>query len=657
MGGRNCCVPSCRRKSHDHRRRKIPNGLTFHCFPAWRRNEGEQISELTMRRRAAWVAAVGRGDITFNHIPTSMRVCSRHFHSGKPAYEMLESDPDWIPSLHLGPRDGTSRRTEHLSEQRDRDQKRRLTPETGPSPLSTTAQREPEGGIPAYEMLESSSDWVPSLQLGSSEGTSRPAECLLLSEQRDRDQKQRLTPETGPSPVCRTAQREPEGGPVGTAVRPWREVKSLLQSVLLPRDETGEQPPAAKKMDLSFRDFFRDALEASLEACSRSRSPSARQTSVSGDYEVELNFKLPPVKEENQTCDVSSSSGCLNCVSLQRTIVELQEKLSRLTGEQQEVEALLQPDQVLQSPETGHTEETETAYFLECDQAESPAFVPDERGSEDSLECDQVESPAAVVTDEFENEGEGVEEDYSSVGGSPRRSRKKGDAETWDENIQKARGMMKNQEPGLNQMGMRCQSAACQKSIKLCCNDIEDSKREEIFKYFWGKLDWKERKTFVKSLVQVSSVKRRRTGAEESRRSASNSCHLVVDGRKIRVCQSMFLSTLGINQWCFLKWVGRRGKNPERACERATVRSEQHDFLKTFLLDLPKVSSHPCMSSSSKMYLEPVFKSIRRLHTDYKRCCAQHGIQSLSRQVFTNIFNDLNLSLFRQKKGDVLLET
>ncbi|XP_038562464.1 uncharacterized protein LOC119894039 isoform X4 [Micropterus salmoides] len=386
MGGRNCCVPSCRRKSHDHRRRKIPNGLTFHCFPAWRRNEGEQISELTMRRRAAWVAAVGRGDITFNHIPTSMRVCSRHFHSGKPAYEMLESDPDWIPSLHLGPRDGTSRRTEHLSEQRDRDQKRRLTPETGPSPLSTTAQREPEGGIPAYEMLESSSDWVPSLQLGSSEGTSRPAECLLLSEQRDRDQKQRLTPETGPSPVCRTAQREPEGaGPVGTAVRPWREVKSLLQSVLLPRDETGEQPPAAKKMDLSFRDFFRDALEASLEACSRSRSPSARQTSVSGDYEVELNFKLPPVKEENQTCDVSSSSGCLNCVSLQRTIVELQEKLSRLTGEQQEVEALLQPDQVLQSPETGHTEETETAWMEplsppEDDQDSSVRSTPTEPG-------------------------------------------------------------------------------------------------------------------------------------------------------------------------------------------------------------------------------------------------------------------------------------
>lgn len=83
MGGRNCCVKNCRRRSHDHLGRRIPNGLTFHCFPAWRRNEGAQISALTCRRRAAWVAAVGRSSITFNHITKSMRVCSRHFHSGQ----------------------------------------------------------------------------------------------------------------------------------------------------------------------------------------------------------------------------------------------------------------------------------------------------------------------------------------------------------------------------------------------------------------------------------------------------------------------------------------------------------------------------------------------------------------------------------------------
>ncbi|XP_027892471.1 uncharacterized protein LOC114156302 isoform X2 [Xiphophorus couchianus] len=102
MGGRECCVISCGSSSHSHQGRMFLNGLSFHCFPAWRTKEGDFISELTRRRRDAWVTAVGRREITFDRIPSSMRVCSRHFLSGKPAYEMLDSDPDWVPSLHLG---------------------------------------------------------------------------------------------------------------------------------------------------------------------------------------------------------------------------------------------------------------------------------------------------------------------------------------------------------------------------------------------------------------------------------------------------------------------------------------------------------------------------------------------------------------------------
>lgn len=110
----------------------------------------------------------------------------------------------------------------------------------------------------------------------------------------------------------------------------------------------------------------------------------------------------------------------------------------------------------------------------------------------------------------------------------------------------------------------------------------------------------------------------------------------------------MVLSTLGIKQWTFLKWVGRRGESPEKMV-RVRVRTEKQDFLKTFLLDLPKVPSHYCRSSSSKMYLEPFFKSISHLHTQYKQSCADHSIQPLSRQVFTNTFNDLNLCSIRRK--------
>ena len=78
-----CCIVGCNSATHDRHGKKIENGLTFHRFPAWRRNHGDQVSEITKSRRLAWIAAVRRPNITFHSIPMSMRVCSLHFHSGK----------------------------------------------------------------------------------------------------------------------------------------------------------------------------------------------------------------------------------------------------------------------------------------------------------------------------------------------------------------------------------------------------------------------------------------------------------------------------------------------------------------------------------------------------------------------------------------------
>ncbi|XP_051733486.1 uncharacterized protein zgc:113019 [Ctenopharyngodon idella] len=97
-----CCVINCHSRNFDRRGKRIAIGMRFFSFPTWKQHAGTQISELTKRRRMAWVAAVRRKNITFSSIPRHMLVCSRHFHKGKPAYEMLECDPDWVPSLHLG---------------------------------------------------------------------------------------------------------------------------------------------------------------------------------------------------------------------------------------------------------------------------------------------------------------------------------------------------------------------------------------------------------------------------------------------------------------------------------------------------------------------------------------------------------------------------
>ncbi|XP_076828787.1 uncharacterized protein LOC143474980 [Brachyhypopomus gauderio] len=99
---RSCCVSGCNNKSHDAKGRKLEHGARFFKFPTWKKSHGQQVAEMTRRRRMAWVEAVRRSDITFAKISPFMYVCSRHFHRGQPAYEMMHADPDWAPTLHLG---------------------------------------------------------------------------------------------------------------------------------------------------------------------------------------------------------------------------------------------------------------------------------------------------------------------------------------------------------------------------------------------------------------------------------------------------------------------------------------------------------------------------------------------------------------------------
>ncbi|XP_018515958.1 uncharacterized protein LOC108872625 isoform X2 [Lates calcarifer] len=239
-------------------------------------------------------------------------------------------------------------------------------------------------------MLESDPDWVPSLHLGHGEGNGRRSERFPPSEQSKVERRQRWT--TKRRHEARTTHRE-RGGGGGTqdslqttgAARPtappWREVKSLLQSVLQSKTNETDESAAAKrkKTELSFRDFFRDALEASLEASSRSRAWSQRPPSVSEEYTVELNFTQNQTSSSSPSSSPfssssspspSSSSSCLNCRRLQRRITELEEKLCNLEGEQEDMQtspvasrAEVRQNQVLQSPEPVHKAEDETGWM------------------------------------------------------------------------------------------------------------------------------------------------------------------------------------------------------------------------------------------------------------------------------------------------------
>uniref|UniRef100_I3JNH4 THAP-type domain-containing protein n=1 Tax=Oreochromis niloticus TaxID=8128 RepID=I3JNH4_ORENI len=115
---RTCCVIGCNVRSYDRHGNKL--GLSFYAFPTWKQFQGAQVSDVTKRRRRAWIAAVRRADIKFCSISRYHLVCSRHFHSGKPAYEMDQTNPDWVPTLHMG---HSEIRTSHADRHRRRTQR------------------------------------------------------------------------------------------------------------------------------------------------------------------------------------------------------------------------------------------------------------------------------------------------------------------------------------------------------------------------------------------------------------------------------------------------------------------------------------------------------------------------------------------------------
>ena len=211
-------------------------------------------------------------------------------------------------------------------------------------------------------------------------------------------------------------------------------------------------------------------------------------------------------------------------------------------------------------------------------------------------------------------------------------------------------GELVTREPRV--MSGRCCSHQCEKRKNRCCNDIDDDSRRAIFTDFWSTMDWNGRKLYVRGLVDFLPVKRKTTDGEESRRKASLAYFLKPDeGSRKQVCKSMFLATLGIGEWSVHDWVSQglnRGKDERKNPSR---HSDGRTSVRMFLEALPKVPSHYCRSSSSKLYLEPIVTSMAQLHDLYITYCEDNGIEHhMSRQVLGREFKNMNISLYQPKK-------
>ena len=217
---------------------------------------------------------------------------------------------------------------------------------------------------------------------------------------------------------------------------------------------------------------------------------------------------------------------------------------------------------------------------------------------------------------------------------TPKKRSKKAKPESWKQNMRKSQREKGEAYEITKSLGgtnhkvvkkgrslkARC---TCKKTESRQCSDITEEERNTIFNKVWKNMHWDERKIFVKGLVDAVPIQRKRTATESSRRVTTFRYHLKQDGVRKQICKKMFLATTGLGSWSVQNWASAVNptNTPVKARSEYYSRSEEgRVFMRTeFLGKLPKLPSHYCRASASKMYLEPNIPTMTDLHKLYNK--------------------------------------
>ncbi|CAB3249529.1 unnamed protein product [Arctia plantaginis] len=140
-------------------------------------------------------------------------------------------------------------------------------------------------------------------------------------------------------------------------------------------------------------------------------------------------------------------------------------------------------------------------------------------------------------------------------------------------------------------------------------------------------MNWDQRKVYVNGLVTRKTTSRKTSDGESRREGTFEYSLPATDGKKLQEVQ-----------------------NTARVRTLRTGTQHKLSAAGKFLNDIPKLPSHYARKDSSKLYLEPIFRSLSDLYSHYKEYCAENGEPIVCRFTFEKLFKDKNLSLYTLKK-------
>jgi len=258
-----------------------------------------------------------------------------------------------------------------------------------------------------------------------------------------------------------------------------------------------------------------------------------------------------------------------------------------------------------------------------------------------------------------------------------RKRKKRGKPQDWNKNFQKTKRLEGKEYFGKKKIDgvWKYNVHKAAKSLKTPCNcilqtktncilnckEVTETQRKNIFKSFWAIINEEARIQFLKNNMKILPTARKR-GLCSTKRNSSVQYYL----NNIRVCKTMFLNTLDIGENMIKKIINESHTETEISGEdntednnlESTPTSTIHQsisdrklLLNTFFDLLPKLESHYCRASTSKLYLEPVWLTKTSLYNFYcNDFCVSHNTTPMSNAMFYITLDEKNISLFKPKK-------
>lgn len=211
----------------------------------------------------------------------------------------------------------------------------------------------------------------------------------------------------------------------------------------------------------------------------------------------------------------------------------------------------------------------------------------------------------------------------------------------------------------LKRVEEKCVKPACE-NCKFKCNEkIPEAKRSEIFQTYWKLGDLQRQREFIKNSMEKVVCEYPRVALKKKRVRGENWAYFfLLEGAKVRVCQSFFLNTLNITQ-TVIKTV-RKKINPENGILEGEMRgkfSSEHRKLDPLLVksvvdhleSIPKIESHYCRKDTSSLYIDGS-KSVADIHRDYQKEQNLKGQEAASYDQYRKVFLNYNIKFIQPKK-------